>query len=84
MLCQIRIFVVSVYYFELYHIPLLLLLLFAKCLIYKRVAEELSPRYDNISLRYDEDGEEEKDLPTPTKQTHNSSTKSKDKEVCYS
>ncbi|KAL6732874.1 hypothetical protein Aduo_003587 [Ancylostoma duodenale] len=73
------IFVVSVYYVELYHVPLALLVLFAKCLIYKRVAEELSPRFDNSIARYDEDGEEEKDLPTPTKQ-HNSSTKSKDKE----
>ncbi|RCN45613.1 C2 domain protein, partial [Ancylostoma caninum] len=73
------IFVVSVYYVELYHVPLALLVLFAKCLIYKRVAEELSPRFDNTTARYDEDGEEEKDLPTPTKQ-HNSSTKSKDKD----
>ncbi|VDM82190.1 unnamed protein product [Strongylus vulgaris] len=54
-----QVFIVSVYYFQLYHLPLFLLVLFVKCLIYKRVAEELSPRYDRLS-RYDEDGEEEK------------------------
>ncbi|KIH50485.1 hypothetical protein ANCDUO_19436, partial [Ancylostoma duodenale] len=57
---KFKIFVVSVYYVELYHVPLALLVLFAKCLIYKRVAEELSPRFDNSIARYDEDGEEEK------------------------
>uniref|UniRef100_A0A8L8K0Q4 Multiple C2 domains, transmembrane 2b n=1 Tax=Heligmosomoides polygyrus TaxID=6339 RepID=A0A8L8K0Q4_HELPZ len=51
-------FVVAVYYIELYHIPLLLLVLFTKCLVYKTVAEEVSPRVDGS--RDEDDLEEEK------------------------
>uniref|UniRef100_A0A158QN97 C2 domain-containing protein n=1 Tax=Haemonchus placei TaxID=6290 RepID=A0A158QN97_HAEPC len=54
------IFVVGVYFFELYHAPLLLLVLFARCLVYKRVAEDLAPRVSELSFREDDDVEEEK------------------------
>lgn len=54
----VQTFVVAVYYIELYHIPLLLLVLFTKCLVYKTVAEEVSPRVDGS--RDEDDLEEEK------------------------
>ncbi|KAE9419062.1 hypothetical protein Angca_005104 [Angiostrongylus cantonensis] len=59
------IFVISVYYFEIYHAPLLLLLLFIKCLVYKRVADEVasSGRSDTNCSAFCEDddaAEEEK------------------------
>ncbi|XGW23854.1 hypothetical protein V3C99_005792 [Haemonchus contortus] len=58
------IFVVGVYFFELYHAPMLLLVLFARCLVYKRVAEDLAPRVSELSFREDDDVEEEKSSTT--------------------
>ncbi|KAK5978610.1 hypothetical protein GCK32_003267 [Trichostrongylus colubriformis] len=54
------IFVVGVYFFELYHAPLLLLVLFAKCLVYKKVAEDIAPRFTKMPSKDDDDAEEEK------------------------
>ncbi|PIO68060.1 C2 domain protein [Teladorsagia circumcincta] len=78
-----QIFVIGVYFFELYHAPLLLLVLFAKCLVYKTVAEDLTPRlHEQLSSKDDDDNEEEKEVDSggksPTKPL--TTSKSKDKE----
>ncbi|WKX88596.1 hypothetical protein Q1695_008328 [Nippostrongylus brasiliensis] len=72
------IFVLSVYYAELYHAPLLLLVLFARCFVYKTVTEELCPRLD--ASRDDDDGEEEKTSSTATTPTAPPVAKQKEKE----
>ncbi|KAJ1361380.1 hypothetical protein KIN20_020611 [Parelaphostrongylus tenuis] len=80
------IFVISVYYFELYHVPLLILLLFVKCLVYKRVEDEItsSDRLDVNYVALDDDDilEEEKDVKKSfrEKSPTNSITGNKDKE----
>ncbi|KJH41979.1 hypothetical protein DICVIV_12039 [Dictyocaulus viviparus] len=64
------IFVVGVYYFQIYHAPLLLLLLFMKCLIYKKVADEVtSARSDGNYMKDDDDGEEEKSSTSSIRDT---------------
>ncbi|KAK5986038.1 Multiple C2 and transmembrane domain-containing protein 2 [Trichostrongylus colubriformis] len=63
------IFVVGVYFFELYHAPLLLLVLFAKCLVYKRIAEDIAPRFTKMPSKDDDDAEEEKSSSSTIRDT---------------
>uniref|UniRef100_A0A914BY18 C2 domain-containing protein n=1 Tax=Acrobeloides nanus TaxID=290746 RepID=A0A914BY18_9BILA len=60
-ICAFIIFVLTVYFIELYHVPILLLLVFIRCHVYKKVAESIEQRFrsrrseDNIPLADSDD-----------------------------